>query len=464
MNKLVLVIGILLITAGLASVTYSKLPEINQEIRNTVTSQFRTSMLPPEQKMLFTLEGTEDTRYVVELTNPMGTASIQQESFMSNIQTIGVTINERFIYTVNAVVVTASPSEITSIASMNDVKRIYSDVKLRTTIADAGDGIGTSSNSDLRDIGYDGDGVMVFVIDTGIDGSIPQLQRDGKSVVKVTYSTYDVDYTHWHGTFAASLIASQDPDLGMGVASGCDLGSVCVFDYNGEAYLSDVLDGIDFVAGWHRSHSQFCVASCSWGVSPLSGWNVGTWRNPDIISESVNSLSSQGVPVVVAAGNDGVARSINSPAVAEHVLAVGAVDGSLQIASFSSRGPTNDGHSKPDVVSYGVNIQGAVPEGDTRISSGTSFSTPLVSGIVADLAQRYGNDYTADRYYQSIRQSAIDLGPTGWDASYGNGMVNGTDAFNAMAEMTPRVTYLNAGIGLILIGSVITVSPFVRRK
>jgi subtilisin family serine protease len=116
------------------------------------------------------------------------------------------------------------------------------------------------------------------------------------------------------------------------------------------------------------------------------------------------------------------------------------------------------------VVSYGVNIKGAIPGGDTKVSSGTSFSTPLVAGVVADLAQRYGKDYTADQYYQSIIKGATDLGPIGWDTSYGNGMVNGTDAFNVMSEMTPRSTFFEGGLGLILIGSVISVSPFIKRK
>jgi len=452
MRKFALIIGIIIIMAGAASITYSRMPEINQQIQS-ISPQVHISTLPPEDKMLFTIQNEEAT-YVVELTNPVNMASIQQESVMANIQSIGATVDARYIHTVNAVVVTASPSEITNIASMNDVARIYKDEIVKTLDGNASAGM--TIGGDLRAQGYDGSGVMVFVIDSGIDDSVPQLQRNGQSVVKVSYSLYDTKYTHWHGTFCASLI--------IGVASGADLGSVCVFDNNGEAMLSDVLDGIDFVAGWHRTHREFVVASCSWGISPLKGYPVGDWNHPDIISEAINELSSQGVPVVVAAGNDGRDRSINSPGAAQHCLTVGAVDANLNIASFSSRGPTMNGNRKPDVVSYGANIQGVIPGGDTMVASGTSFSTPMVAGIVADLAQKYGKDYTSDQYYSSIRQSAIDLGPVGWDATYGYGFVNGTAAFNVMSTMTPREVYFNAGIGMILIGLTVTVSPLVRRK
>ena len=468
MRKIAVALGILLIVAGLASVAYSRLPEIHESISFNQSASYYISSDEPQDKLTFNIQQIpEEASYIVELTAPAGIASQQQIGVMAEIQTIGAEITGTYDQTVNAIEVTAGSDEILTVATIPQVRRIYRNELLDTTITGFGDVWPTFKMlmDDEGSIAYTGRGIMVFVIDTGIDASHPALQRNGMSIVKDTYTIFDTPFTHWHGTLCASIIASNDPEIGIGVAPDVDLGNVCVFNSNGQAKLGDLLKGIEYVARWHRMHDQFVIASCSWGIEH-DGWKCGGWRDPCIICEAINGLSDVGIPVVVAAGNSGpYETTVNSPGQAYKCLSVGAVDVSNAIASFSSRGPTTDGQRKPDVVAYGVSITGAAPDGRTITASGTSFATPFVTGVLAKLAEKYGTSYTPMQYYDAIRQGAIDLGDPGYDYVYGYGMVNVTNAFSSMNEMTPMETYYSAGVVLTLIGLLVTASPLmVRRK
>jgi len=112
----------------------------------------------------------------------------------------------------------------------------------------------------------------------------------------------------------------------------------------------------------------------------------------------------------------------------------------------------------------GVNVVGAQPGEGTTVASGTSFSCPAVAGAVACLAEKYGNDYTAYQYYQSIISGAVDLGQKGWDPYYGWGYINVNHSFSVMSSLTPRQTYYTMGVSMIMVGGVIAFSPFFRRK
>ena len=108
-----------------------------------------------------------------------------------------------------------------------------------------------------------------------------------------------------------------------------------------------------------------------------------------LISRTASLLASKGIVLVNSAGNDGMGtwKKINFPADAKDILTVGAISPSGVNAAFSGVGPTQDGRVKPDVMAYGSPTAVISGRGTIVDEMGTSFSAPLISGMVACLWQ-----------------------------------------------------------------------------
>jgi serine protease AprX len=170
-----------------------------------------------------------------------------------------------------------------------------------------------------------------------------------------------------------------------GVAPGATLYSAKVLRGDGSGMFSDVMAGVEWAVdqGVH-------VINLSLGSSGSSDGN-------DALSYTCDAAVGKGIVVCVAAGNDGPgARTVGSPGAARLVITIGATDDHDAIASFSSRGPTADGRSKPDVCFPGVKIiapRAAGTSMGTPIdalyteASGTSMATPHAAGACALLLQ-----------------------------------------------------------------------------
>lgn len=260
---------------------------------------------------------------------------------------------------------------------------------------------------DAWEAGFDGTGVTVAVLDTGIAADHPDLGAD-KVVAEQNFSESDsATDRDGHGTHVASTVAGTG-DPYTGVAPGASLINGKVLDDSGSGYESDIIEGM-----------QWAVDEGADIVSMSLGGTPGTEIDP--MEEAVNTLSAEsGALFVIAAGNSGPsAGSIGTPGTADAALTVGAVDDSDALADFSSVGPrTRDGALKPDVTAPGVDIAAAGAEGaaiweygtpvdDTHVAiSGTSMATPHVSGAAALLAQA-NPDLTGDQLKAALAGSAI---------------------------------------------------------
>jgi subtilisin family serine protease len=241
--------------------------------------------------------------------------------------------------------------------------------------------------------GYTGSGTTVAVLDTGIDGTHPDLAGKVVGRDNFTDGVEPDDDLSGHGTHVASTIA------GTGAASGGR--------FTGVAPGANLLDGkVCTVGGCAES---WIIAGMTWAAAnqhaKVVNMSLGGPDDPEVVDpveEAVQTLSEQyGTLFVVAAGNaDGVTEgSISSPGTAPAALTVGAVDDNDALADFSRRGPGPHGALKPDIVAPGVNITAArgtsaaeVPgsAGDPYTSlSGTSMATPHVAGAAAILAQQH---------------------------------------------------------------------------
>lgn len=237
------------------------------------------------------------------------------------------------------------------------------------------------------ELGYEGDGVIVAVLDSGVDDAHPDLIDT--VVVSENFTVDPIADEVGHGTHVASIIAGSgaaSDGLYRGVAPGVQLlsGKVCeVFG----CPESSMIAGMQ----WAAAEEGAQVVNLS-----ISGMDT---PGMDPLEETVDTLTAQyGTLFVIAAGNDGGFLPVGTAGSVAAALTVGAVDREDQLADFSSRGLTVDGALKPDLTAPGVDIVAARAAG-TELGllvgeqyvtvSGTSMAAPHVAGAAALILQQH---------------------------------------------------------------------------
>ncbi|MFD4640643.1 S8 family serine peptidase [Lentzea sp. NPDC058436] len=253
--------------------------------------------------------------------------------------------------------------------------------------------------------GFDGTGVKIAVLDTGVDNTHPDLATQEIAEKNFTESPDNKDRVG-HGTHVASIAAGTGAKSGgkfRGVAPGARILDGKVLGDDGSGFESGILAGMEWAV-----EQQADVVNMSLGGddSPLL----------DPMEILVNRLSQEtGTLFVIAAGNAGP-NSVGSPGSADAALTVGAVGRDDKLAPFSSTGPRNgDGAIKPDITAPGVEIGAAAAGalGETRPKpadgyialSGTSMATPHVAGAAAILAQVHP-DWRGEQIKAALTASA----------------------------------------------------------
>ena len=259
-----------------------------------------------------------------------------------------------------------------------------------------------------------GNGVVVAVVDSGVDGSHPDLQ--GALVAGKNTRTERGDYSSpatdadGHGTHVAGIIAARSGNgLGIsGVAPQAKVMPIKALDADGTGFMSDVMEGI------------------IWATDKGAGViNVSLGGHDATFADSAVSYAlSRGVVVVAAAGNDGSAQPMY-PAALPGVLAVAAVDQDGQPAGYS-----NYGNSWVDVAAPGTDIVSTTPGARYATWTGTSMATPQVAGVAALIRSASPSADAA----AVIGSTAYDAGVPGHDRAFGTGVV---DASAAVARVAP---------------------------
>ncbi|MEV6631116.1 S8 family serine peptidase [Actinoplanes sp. NPDC051470] len=283
---------------------------------------------------------------------------------------------------------TSMRAEKTSLASFWKSHRgqVWLDGKVRASLDRSAAQIGAPA---AWQAGYDGRGVKVAVLDTGIDAGHPDIKGRLAAARNFTDSPDTTDH-HGHGTHVAATVAGSgagSAGLRKGIAYGADLLAGKVLNDDGWGLESWIIEGMQWAGDAGAK-----VVNMSLGGAPTDGI--------DPLSQALTEITERtGTLFVVAAGNEGAAYSVGSPGLAPAALTVGAVDRDETLAAFSSRGPTAVRNTlKPEITAPGVGIVAARAEGTTMGqpvdalytgASGTSMATPHVAGAAAVLAQEH---------------------------------------------------------------------------
>ncbi|WP_295116672.1 S8 family peptidase [uncultured Chitinophaga sp.] len=247
----------------------------------------------------------------------------------------------------------------------------------------------------LHDKGFTGNGMLVAVLDAGFPGvntAAPFRHLDIKATRDFVAGGANVYTASTHGTHCLSTMAAQSP-LMTGTAPNASY----VLLRTEEDGKEQPIEENNWIAGAEFADSIGAdVISSSLGYSTFDNpaFNHNYFQlNGDAleITQAADLAARKGMIVVNSAGNEGNSNwiYITPPADGDSVLTVGAVNNAGQIASFSSYGPASDGAVKPDVVGVGVATQIITADGSLSAGNGTSYSTPIIAGLVTCLWQAF---------------------------------------------------------------------------
>jgi len=274
------------------------------------------------------------------------------------------------------------------------------------------------NGDELHDMGYDGAGMTIAVLDAGflntdVVSAFDYLWDNDKiKGYKDFVSPHDPDIfgSHSHGTMVLSTMGANLPGQMVGTAPQADYWLLRSED-GGSEYLIEELNwvsaaefadsvGADIINS-SLGYTTFDDSSQDHTYADMDG-------NTTPITIGADMAVSKGMIVVNSAGNSGSSswQYIGAPADGDSVFSIGAVDGGGNYASFSSTGPTADGRLKPNVVAQGQGSTVIEPWGGSVSSgSGTSFSSPITAGMVACLWQA-NPDKRNTEIMQAIEQSS----------------------------------------------------------
>lgn len=233
-----------------------------------------------------------------------------------------------------------------------------------------------------------GQGQTICFIDTGIHPHLDFIFPHSKIIkfidlINKKTSPYD---DNGHGTFVSGIACGNGvfSQSHRGIAPLSNIISIKALSLSGDSNSNVILDAMQWVYENHKAY-KIDVVCMSFGAE--------YGKNFDPLSQGAEALWKAGIVVVAAAGNSGPnANSIKSPGNNPYIITVGALDiNSLNVAEFSSRGPTVYGH-KPDLLAPAIDIISCnnkfLPY--TQMS-GTSVATPIVAGICAIIKSKYPN-------------------------------------------------------------------------
>jgi VCBS repeat-containing protein len=378
-------------------------------------------------------------------------AALTQPAFVAFLQKFGITVTPLWIN--NSLAVTAPVEIISQLALLPGIQSIVADEvvlassMMGSTTATAAApewNIAAVNAPSLWNLGYIGSGIVVANMDTGVDPAHPDLAGKWRGG---TNSWYDPSGQHTtpsdasgHGTQTMGLLVGGSANgTAIGMAPGATWIAAKLYDDAGQTTYSKIHQSFQWLLDPDSNpatNDMPDVVNASWGLAGTAGQCITEF------SADIDALKAAGIMVVFAGGNDGPnANTSISPANNAGGFSAGAVDSTNAIMLSGSRGASAcDASIFPKLVAPGVNVNttdlsfGGLP---LYVSAtGTSFAAPHVSGAMALLAQAFPTASVA-QLETALTQTATDLGATGPDNNFGNGLLNTLAAYNSLGVGVP---------------------------
>ncbi|TYL39074.1 peptidase S8/S53 subtilisin kexin sedolisin [Natronococcus pandeyae] len=364
--------------------------------------------------------------------------------------TDGVAVERQFWIT-DATLVTVDTDRVSlaELAALDGVSEIRTESVIAVSTANGAEGAaddGNSSNGSYApgleqsnvSSAWDtyhtrGDGASVAVLDSGVDGSHPDLEvakwNDFGDAPAAEPTAYDD-----HGTHVSGVVAGgNESGTHVGVAPDADLyhGAVmtdCERD-RCVGYERHILAGIEWAV---EEAADVAVLSLGWdGYSPAT-------------IDAIENANDAGTLVVASSGNEGEGNS-TSPGNVYDAMSVGAVDESGSVPDFSGgetietreawgtdapdRWP--ESYTVPTVVAPGTDVESTVPDGGYETKRGTSMAAPSVGGTAALVQSATAADLGSDDLESALTESATVPADREGDVRYGHGVVDAAAAIDA---------------------------------
>ena len=387
-----------------------------------------------------------DAAYYTQVKNSTGITVLAKSKWMNAIHVQGAQLDiknlkvnlsfvEQIEFANNSLNVKGKVSQPLAKTKTNNK---FAEVKTDFNYGNASNQITMLKGDYLHEQGYTGAGMQIAVIDAGFPNinTLAAFKRlrdnnqilGGYDFVNRSTSFYS---GHNHGTNVLSDIAAFIDGQFVGTAPDASFYLFRTEDAENEVPLEESLWveaaeradslGVD-VINTSLGYTTFDEDKYNYSYADMDGKTTFITRGAEI-------GVSRGMILVNAAGNSGndVWNYIGAPADASSVFTVGAVTAAKTIASFSSFGPTADNRVKPDVLAQGQSVYIiSHTSGNPATSNGTSFSSPIMAGVVACFWQAFPN-LTNTQIMQRIRESSDRYSNP--DVQYGYGIPNFESAY-----------------------------------
>ena len=382
---------------------------VSQEVRNQLATAGRARVIVEVRLPdTFVPEGQLPTPS--DVTVQRASLASAQSRVLGRLQGRGHTVLRQF-ESVPYLALEVAPDALQELAAAAaDVQRVVEDTLYEPMLPQS---VPLVEGNQTWAAGFDGTGVMVAILDTGVDRTHPFFA--GRILEEACFSSSILGSVSvcpngqsqqfgagsavncplsipgcWHGTHVAGIVAGNGASAGVafsGVAKSAQIMAVQVFSRQtivstqcptppcALAWNSDIMAGLDRVFSLRNQHT-FASVNLSLGGA-LNSANC----DADPLKPLVDNLRSVGIATVIAAGNDGSTSKLSSPACISSAVSVGSTEKTDIVSSFSNVA------SFLSLFAPGGIIQSSYPGGQWIFASGTSMATPHVTGAFALLKQ-----------------------------------------------------------------------------